>query len=140
MPTRVLFNKTSGVVAASRPDDPNMSEEENLEAFATRSRGYPDPSLFDSIVVEDAALDLLSGGKHLRWNTVEVKGGVLQLKAEETAARTRRQAARAAKAAAKADKKLDALVAMTGAEFQGMTAAQKWDLVFLFMKANLNDD
>lgn len=118
----------------------DMSEEANQEAFASRASRFADPTLLDSIVVEDEALALFSGGKHVQWNTVEVKNGALQLKADETAARTRKQAARAAKAAAKADKKLDALVSMTGAEFQGMTAAQKWDLVFLFMKANLSED
>ena len=44
-----------------------------------------------------------------------------------------------AKAAAKADAKMGQLATMTKQDFSDLTAAQKWDTVFIFMQAHLND-
>jgi hypothetical protein len=52
----------------------------------------------------------------------------------------RREAIKAGKQTAKAAKKLDAFDTMTAAEFDALTAAKKWDIVFAFMKTNMSED
>lgn len=132
MAHHIIFNKTTGRYMASVRDLRERSDEANqaiVNDLVAQFAGNPD---VDMLVV-----DTLPDASNL--SDMVIKDGKVELTPERVAALAKRDARRAAKKAAKKDAKLDTLRDMTAKDFGDMTAAQKWDLVFTFMKAQLDD-
>jgi hypothetical protein len=148
----LVFDRASGNYAFRFPEGLTGRAEEFLYRFAVENGGLKKPQneyVFADVSLSDvrALLTGLYTNDHelnLPWDLLQYSDGAVVMKSAEAAAlqarNARRTAVRTSKQAVKASKKLEGFENMTQKDWNDLTAAQKWDMVFAFMKSHLSED
>lgn len=138
----IAYRKDSGRLCFSEATGATTSEE--AWGHLVRRLSAATPATHGALLVEKADVDALLSGVGVEegggLGLLKIVDGALTLDQEKATAAQDRIAKREAKKAAKADTKLAALKTMTAKDWGDLTAAQKWDHVFAFMKATLPDE
>ena len=135
MDNAIVYRKSDGVLLATFPLTEPVSGPELLHLVSDRVASW-DPALHGALVVDASLLRGPDGAVHLRRRKILNGAVALDPTVDQELATFAQR--RADKKAAKADAKMAQLATMTKQEFTDLTAAQKWDMVFAFMKAHMD--
>lgn len=145
----ILFDKASGDYVFHFPEGLSDKPEDGLYVFAGNAlkRTLKPKSEYVFVQADSSSvLALVAGlreGKPPAFDLLQYANETISTKPEAAAlqaASMKRAAVRAAKQAMKASKKLDGFENMTQKDWNDLTAAQRWDMVFAFMKTHLSED
>lgn len=129
----VIYEASTGkIVSAVRDVELASAEHNAAEHLRLRETHGKMPGM---AVLETEALP--NGATKVR--DCAVVNGALVVTADAVSEKAKSEARRAAKKAAKADAKLEAFKDMTQQDWMNLSANERWQTVFAFMKASLDE-